>query len=106
MSLYVTVLVKNLTAALGVSVWDQTLDFLNICHCINLRYICCLRASVAQLIERWICDWKVAGLNSGLEDPCGTIAIFPYSLFLLLYLSFGRDRQPRHRVNRLTVPAP
>ena len=31
---------------------------------------------VAQLVERWTFDWKVAGLNPGLEGPCGTIPIF------------------------------
>ena len=28
-----------------------------------------LRTPVAQPVERWICDWKVAGSNPGLEDP-------------------------------------
>ena len=38
-------------------------------------------APVAQLVERWTCNWKVAVTNSGLEGPCGTISIFfaPYA---------------------------
>ena len=38
-------------------------------------------ASVAQSVERWTCDWKVACLKPGLEGPCGTISIFstPYT---------------------------
>ena len=37
---------------------------------------------VAQLVERWTCNWKVAVSNSGLEVPCGTISIFfaPYAV--------------------------
>ena len=39
-------------------------------------------APVAQWVERWACDWKVAGSNPGLEGPCGTIYIFsaPYAV--------------------------
>ena len=33
-------------------------------------------APVAQSVERWTCDWKVAGSNPGLEGPCGIISIF------------------------------
>ena len=33
-------------------------------------------APVAQSVERWTCDWKVAGSNPGLEGPCGAISIF------------------------------
>ena len=33
-------------------------------------------ALVAQSVERWTCDWKVAGSNPGLEGLCGTISIF------------------------------
>ena len=35
-------------------------------------------APVAQSVERWTCDRKVAGLNPGwgLEGRCGTISIF------------------------------
>ena len=32
-------------------------------------------APLAQSVERWTCDWKVAGLNPGLEGPRGTISI-------------------------------
>ena len=32
-------------------------------------------APVAQTVERWTCDWKVAGSNPGLEGPCGAISI-------------------------------
>ena len=35
-------------------------------------------ALVVQSVERWTCDWKVAGSNPGLEGPCGTISIFSY----------------------------
>ena len=37
---------------------------------------------VAQSVERWTCDWKVAGSNLGLEGPCGTISICsaPYAV--------------------------
>ena len=34
-------------------------------------------APVTQSVERWTCDWKVAGLNLGVEGPCRTISIFP-----------------------------
>ena len=33
-------------------------------------------APVAQSVERWTCDWMVAGSNPGLEGPCGAISIF------------------------------
>ena len=40
-------------------------------------YFCFVRFPVAQSIEHWTCDRKVAGLNLGLEGPCGrTISIF------------------------------
>ena len=31
---------------------------------------------VAQSVKLWTCDWKVAGMNPGLERSCGTILIF------------------------------
>ena len=33
-------------------------------------------AQVAQLVEPWTCDWKIAGSDPCLEGPCGTISIF------------------------------
>ena len=30
---------------------------------------------VAQLVERWTCDWKIAGSNMTLEGPCRAISI-------------------------------
>ena len=33
-------------------------------------------APVAQSVERWTYDWKVAGSNLGLGGPCWTIFIF------------------------------
>ena len=39
-------------------------------------------APVAQSVERWTCDWKVAGSNLGMKGPYGTISIFsaPYAV--------------------------
>ena len=31
---------------------------------------------ITQFVERWTCDWKVAGSNPRLEDPCEAICIF------------------------------
>ena len=31
---------------------------------------------VAQSVECWTRDWKVAGSNPGLEGTCGAISIF------------------------------
>ena len=42
----------------------------------RLSYCTDLGAPVAQSVERWTCDWKVAGSNPGLEGPCETISIF------------------------------
>ena len=33
-------------------------------------------APVVQLVDRWTCDWKVAGSIPGLGGLCGTISIF------------------------------
>ena len=33
-------------------------------------------APVAQSVERWTCDWNVAGSNPGSEGPYGTISLF------------------------------
>ena len=57
---------------------------------------------VAELVECWTFDWRVAGLKSGLESPCLTIYIFsaPYSV----PVSCKRTK-PRMRSNHLTVPA-
>ena len=30
--------------------------------------------SIANLVERWTCDWKVADSDPGLEGPCRTIS--------------------------------
>ena len=32
-------------------------------------------APVAQSVERWTCDWKIAGSNPGFEGPCRTISL-------------------------------
>ena len=61
-------------------------------------------SSVGRALEVETCDWKVAGLNPGLNGPMGLHA-FPYFLLCVPSLSFGRDTKPRSRVNRLTVPA-
>ena len=55
-------------------------------------------APVAQSVEPFTCDLKVAGSNPGL-------GLFPYFLLHVPSLSFRRDTKPRPRVNRLTVPA-
>ena len=39
--------------------------------------------SVSQSVERWTCDWKVAGSIPGCDSPRGTI----YMLFSALSLS-------------------
>ena len=44
------------------------------CQCYNVGGY--WGALVAQSVERWTCDWKVAGSNSRLEGPCGTVSIF------------------------------
>ena len=44
--------------------------------CIILLYKHFQGTWVAQLVEHWTCDWKVAGSNSGLIGPCGAISIF------------------------------
>ena len=54
-------------------------------------------APVAQSVECWTCNWEVAGLNQGLEDPCRTISIFstPFSV---------PDFQKRHKTEDPSQP--
>ena len=42
-------------------------------------------APVAQLIERWTCDWKDAGSNPGFEGPCGNISTFSALCTVLVF---------------------
>ena len=56
--------------------------------CVNFHFLYVWGAPVIQSVERWTCDWKVAGSNPGLEGPCETISIF---LFCLPSLSVKID---------------
>ena len=60
--------------------WEVCQEFLHSgkCHLLKL-YFLTLRAPIAQSVECWTCDWKVAGSNPGLESPNGQVLGSPGS---------------------------
>ena len=52
------------------------------------------RAPVAQSVECWTCDWKVACSNSAMEGPCGTIYICYVPCAALVFLLRHKTEPP------------